>query len=405
MSITNAFQRAATFTPEEGMQRLFCAVASGEIEAIRELARAGVPVDCRNDNGDTPLLFAASCGNTPIVRELLEMKADPNAVNHEGLNVLWFALRAKNSDVVNILLENGAHTFDIMTKHRYDLLYKALQAGCAPVVEAALAAGVKANEVYGERREHLVHPAARGGHTAIVKMLIEAGANVNATDKDKHSVLRAAMESGNAETVMAVLDAGADTHNKSLNQKSGLTVTDESFSVDCDWDIATAVVAASKKFELIEKAQEGDAAGVHKLLEDGVFPDGYDRHQKTALFYACEQNNAEIVADLIKHKVDVNKRVWAGDLPITAACWNNGAQVIPLLCKAGASVFDKNGIGEPAADILKSDPEVTGLNEETRAVILKCRNDEIRKVTSEAAHAIVPVKTVGKFRLKMTAPV
>jgi len=67
----------------------------------------------------------------------------------------------------------------------------------------------------------------------------------------------------------------------------------------------SAVFAASSD-ALIEAAQQGDLAGVRQLLDEGVDVDSKSRYGATALFFAVDKANAEMVDLLLAHGADVN---------------------------------------------------------------------------------------------------
>lgn len=57
---------------------LWAAARKGDLDSIKSMIAAGVPVDSKTDYGATALSFAASRGNKEIVQLLLSEKADPN---------------------------------------------------------------------------------------------------------------------------------------------------------------------------------------------------------------------------------------------------------------------------------------------------------------------------------------
>ncbi|GFT13398.1 ANK_REP_REGION domain-containing protein [Nephila pilipes] len=91
----------------------------GLFEAIRYkrhrqamlLAEAGIDVDCRNERGQTPLIYTVvavddcSRSRTKLVRLFLEAGADPNAADWKGLTALMHASILGQAETVKALLE------------------------------------------------------------------------------------------------------------------------------------------------------------------------------------------------------------------------------------------------------------------------------------------------------------
>ncbi|GBO22816.1 hypothetical protein AVEN_185590-1 [Araneus ventricosus] len=91
----------------------------GLFEAIRYkrhrqamlLAEAGIDVDCRNEKGQTPLIYTVvavddcSRSRTKLVKLFLEAGADPNAADWKGLTALMHASILGQAETVKPLLE------------------------------------------------------------------------------------------------------------------------------------------------------------------------------------------------------------------------------------------------------------------------------------------------------------
>lgn len=70
---------------------------------------AGVDVNFRGNEGDTPLKTAAEHGNTDLAKLFLDAGADPNYVGGiDGMSVLGMAAMMGHPDVVQLLLDRGS---------------------------------------------------------------------------------------------------------------------------------------------------------------------------------------------------------------------------------------------------------------------------------------------------------
>ncbi|MEU7884371.1 ankyrin repeat domain-containing protein [Microbispora bryophytorum] len=96
---------------EEFATRLFDLARSGRTEALCAYVDAGVPVNLRNQKGDTLLMLAAYHGHAATVRALGERGADPDLANDRGQTPLAGAVFKKEPGVVRALLELGADRY------------------------------------------------------------------------------------------------------------------------------------------------------------------------------------------------------------------------------------------------------------------------------------------------------
>jgi ankyrin repeat protein len=93
---------------EEFATKLFGLARAGETEALSAYVDAGVPVNLRNDKGDTLLMLAAYHGHAATVRALAERGADPDLANDRGQTPLAGAVFKKEPEVVQALMDAGA---------------------------------------------------------------------------------------------------------------------------------------------------------------------------------------------------------------------------------------------------------------------------------------------------------
>ncbi len=88
--------------------RMFDLARSGDTGALAGFVDAGLPVDLRNDKGDTLLILAAYHDHPDTVRALLERGADTAAVNDRGQTALAAAVFRQSEQEVDLLLGSGA---------------------------------------------------------------------------------------------------------------------------------------------------------------------------------------------------------------------------------------------------------------------------------------------------------
>ena len=89
-------------------QALIQAVQNDAPAAVSELLAQKVDVNVREDDGATPLAWAALRCNRDIAGLLLKAGADPNLRNEQGIGPLYLAITNGSPAIVKLLLENHA---------------------------------------------------------------------------------------------------------------------------------------------------------------------------------------------------------------------------------------------------------------------------------------------------------
>jgi len=113
---------------------LFTAAATGNLVQARLLLKQGVKVDVRDQNGDTPLHWAAGHGYPAMVKILISRGADVNARDRHGQTPLF---GADNAAVARLLIAHGAlvNARDMIGQTPLD---RAAWAGRIPVIRVLL---------------------------------------------------------------------------------------------------------------------------------------------------------------------------------------------------------------------------------------------------------------------------
>ena len=69
---------------EEDVEEIFSCARHGRVEEIERLLERGVPVDVRDEYGNTLLTIACQNGNKRVAKVCLRRSADLNARNYKG---------------------------------------------------------------------------------------------------------------------------------------------------------------------------------------------------------------------------------------------------------------------------------------------------------------------------------
>lgn len=266
------------------VNKLIKAAGSGDPpEKIRYLVREkGMDVDVQDENGMSPLIYAAFFGHEDVVKELLDLGANVNAKGHNGVTVLLAALqKAENDRIARLLIDSGADVnacdgqglTPLMTaiyadsnemtlyllekgadvgvknakgwtaldlakqKGNRQLLQVLHQAGSfknADLIYAArtgdvnwlnemIKGGADVNSSNEDQETPLIW-AAFNGHYRVVRTLLDNGARVNDRGKEGWSALMAAVETGREDMVKLLLERGADASFKTDMGDTALTL-------------------------------------------------------------------------------------------------------------------------------------------------------------------------------------
>jgi hypothetical protein len=107
----NAHLPPAIYYPEMEAH-LFYAAGTNNINGIRALLRAGVPLTIRSpQSGDTLLTYALRYHAFDSARLLIMLGMNPNEPSADGATPLHFATEVGRMDVVELLIHHGANPF------------------------------------------------------------------------------------------------------------------------------------------------------------------------------------------------------------------------------------------------------------------------------------------------------
>jgi ankyrin repeat protein len=218
---------------KDGWCTLLHVVLAGADQLVPMLVAAGLDINARDSDGQTPLMKAARCNDAldlgshrfEAINALLTSGADATLV-HEAGNDALFLLQAARLETHQVNDENGELAAKLDTAEAslraagarggnpadFQLL-DAVRRGDAQGVRAALAAGarpdVRKTTMYNEY--NVLALACGNDNVEIVRILLDAGADVNEGGKRAIPIARAA-HMGHLEVVKLLLKRGADVN-------------------------------------------------------------------------------------------------------------------------------------------------------------------------------------------------
>jgi uncharacterized protein len=230
-----------------GFTALHLASQAGREAAVPALVKGGAPVNARTATGATAAMLAAAAGNVAIIETLATAGADLDATETaHGQTALMFAAALDRTGAVKALLAKGAKadlrsrvvdlsSVEVPEEVLQDQLRQeqrppARNEGAAPTPAPAAAAPrpapaaassssvpgatrpFKYNELIGKHGGlTALHFASRQGAADTVRALVDAGADVNALSAgDRTSPMVIAAVNGHFDLVLYLLSKGAD---------------------------------------------------------------------------------------------------------------------------------------------------------------------------------------------------
>lgn len=198
LSMQDAIKEMMRWTP------LIRAVNGDSLEMVALLLQQGVPVDEKDQDGNTALIHASENGHDAIVRILLKYGASVNLADGQLRRTpIYFAAYSGHVSTMKILVEAGALIDQPSTGGATPLMTAAKQ-GHAKAVTYLLSQGAN---IYAQNylESTALGAAAQFGKVEAVKELLTAK-----PDLQKGTPLHRAAQKGHVEIVRLLLDAGAD---------------------------------------------------------------------------------------------------------------------------------------------------------------------------------------------------
>ena len=301
-------------TTKKNRTALMWACQERHEDAIRVLLKAGADTNIVSNSGWT-CLMAAVCA--PCSKEMLQVTidhgADVNATNQYNYTALMWACDKKHEDAIHVLLKAGADT-NIVNSNGETCLSDAVDGHCSKEVLQAIidhGADVNATNKYNwtalmwachKRHEDAIRvllkaggdtnitadtmikyiavvTASKQGGKEMLEALTDRGAEVNATNKDNVTELKWACKKRHEDAINVVLKTGADSNIVYKN----------------DWTCLMKAVVEHCSNEVLQA-----------IIDHGADVNATNKHNDTALLWACYKGNEAAIRVLLKAGADTN---------------------------------------------------------------------------------------------------
>lgn len=315
---------------------LHLAAEAGSAELVTILADEGADVNCKNDEGSTPLHWCVPPNFFETTQALLNKGADPNEPDKYGHAPLHWAIT--DGSITHLLVEHGA-LVDCKTNGNETPLMWSTFAGQVEVVSALLdlGASIDAQNQYGFTA---LHAAAYTGHLDVAKELLRRGAGCNIEDKDGWTALQTAIVRGQQKLVDLLTEPTWDGERILHVVSQAISNTDVLYLMkEMAGRKATRSVVVSGLRNVINS---GWTSRLLALLEDGADIDAIDEvGGMTALMHAAWLNAEGMIPLLLDHGADINLRDLDDRTALHWASEGSYSDLVEALLDRGAEIDSK----------------------------------------------------------------
>ena len=297
---------------------------AGSVKQVQEAINQGADLNKRDNDGRTPLMWAAARNPNPeVITVLLKAGADLNARDKDGWTSLMIAAwYNQSSEVITILLKAGA---DLNARGKYGwtpLMIAASYNDNPEVLTTLLRAGADLKALDEAGYTVLMHAALSNRNPVMIVTLLKVGADLGAHDANGRTALQTAVRNNpSPDIIITLLQAGADLNEPDTS----------------GWVALMNASALNKNPEVITT-----------LLQAGADLNTRDKDGWSPLMAAARYNvNPEVITTLLKAGADIRAHDKDGMTALMYAAWYNpNPKVITGLLDAGADadVKDQDGI-------------------------------------------------------------
>jgi ankyrin repeat protein len=368
----------------QAVESLCASIKRGDLEAVRRsIDDDPTLVEGMMEWGMTPLYCAARWGTPQAVALLLQYGADPNVRQGAPLFDCW------SIESLRLMLEHGGDAsilHDDHLAHRISLLHIAALRDDTAMLDLVLAHGgvihLNTRAAAGNEGRHAgqtpLQVAAKARNLRVAQALIARGADYDmfsaaclgdkarvesslSRDRTAHkqvdaygsTVLHWAVEAGQAEIAMLLLDSGSDVNAGNAFGETPLLLatTHDANGLDRR-SLVSLLMARGARVDALGAAAMGDLNRLREIRShDPLSIHAASIHGWTPLHWAARNGNLEVVAALIDWGADVNAAdafSWTPLFP--AAYWGQRVEVVLLLIERGADLHHRDKFNHPLSD-------------------------------------------------------
>lgn len=211
---------------KEYKELLFQSIPAGNLNALRAMIDYFKDVEIKDEEGNTPLIFAVMSENLASTISLLGMGANPNAQNKYGVSPLHVAAQISATDYVSALINRGADV-NIKDENGETPLMIAAQKDNINIVEILVKQGADINAKMKNGNTAL-HFAAKNGSENAAYLLLTYGAETDPENYKGYTPLMEAALVNNTVVPSLLIKAGASTTKQDITGKTPTQIASQS---------------------------------------------------------------------------------------------------------------------------------------------------------------------------------
>jgi ankyrin repeat protein len=329
--------------------QLFKAVSEGNKESVTKLLDKGIDVNCRDIEGNTPLIIATRVKNIDLVEILLEKGANFNLANNDKLSAMWYAIGQGSLDIVKIFHSYGEALNQNINGLSY--FYLALHRGHFDIADYLIENGANINK----QEETGLSPlmiACEERRIDIVKYLISNKVDYNLKTKDNttalyHICTKPHIEDLEETSAIAkiLIDNGAEINIESIHNSP--------LHVAAKWnaELVKLLVENNAKIEYENNSGQtaiytSDIKSIEYLLSKGANINHIDDFKATPLQWAVSWGKEDLALYFVKNDASILIEQNNQNIIVTAV--EKGlTSLVTLLLKKGVDVNSTNNVNYP----------------------------------------------------------
>jgi ankyrin repeat protein len=209
------------------------------VDNLRLLVRRGAAVNRASRSGFTPLFFALKSSNPAAVLAILQLGGNPDHVANDGTSAVQLAVYQKQFDFVATQVEQGA-SLTAYDRNGNQLLHAAALANRPELVRLLLGKGADPNALTGPSLVQYRYEvnftsapfsmparpplllAAQSGAAEVMALLLDAGADAGFRDEEGTNVVLAAATSGKLGALELALGISPDANTSTRSGQTAL---------------------------------------------------------------------------------------------------------------------------------------------------------------------------------------
>ena len=318
--------------------------------------------------GESPILFACKNSNLDTIKLLLNKGLDINYSNQYQETPLFIACKNNRFDIVDFLLDNGAQeSINISTKFNGTPLSIVCTSGYINILRRLINAGANISEI--NKGDTLLIKACKSNQFEIIRFLLNNGPEeyINYQNKNGETPLFIACKNNRVDIVSFLLGNGAqESINILCNGETPLLIASNIENIEMvrillNYRANIHYENGGGKDVFLNSCRIGNMEIIIELLKAGANINSKDYYSReTALSYACQSDNLEVIVFLLAHGhiENINKKTLHGNSAFIKACeiasMTGNIEIIKKLIEEGADVNQENDFGDTPLLILSN---------------------------------------------------